>query len=209
MRFARLLQSLAAAIVLACAAAPASAMTFTVTTAPAACKPEGCIIATGDIDGDSGKDLARFVKANKVQRGAVVVMQSDGGNLLGGLALGTAIRQAGFATTVAKYDDQTGHFTAGGACASACAYAFLGGLQRSVGEGSRLGVHQVCGPPGKPWELSAQDSQWLMAMVAVYLNQMGVSMDVMILALRTSPTDMHWLSPVELAQYSVTNRANA
>jgi len=208
MRFAILLQSLAAALLALGAAAPAAAMTFSVTTAPDVCKPEGCIIATGDIDSDSGKELTRFVKANKVQRGAVVVMQSDGGNLLGGLALGTAIRQAGFATTVARYDEQAGTFTSGGACASACAYAFLGGLQRTVGEGSKLGVHQVCGPPDKPWELSAQDSQWLMAMVAVYLNQMGVSMDVMILALRTSPTDMHWLSPVELAQYSVTNRAN-
>lgn len=209
MRIARLLQGLAATALLLSAAAPAAAMSFAVTTAPDACKPKGCVIATGDIDSDSGKDLARFVRKNGVATGATVVLQSEGGNLLGGLALGATIRNAGLATSVARYDDQAGVLASGGDCASACAYAFLGGVQRSVGEGSRLGVHQVCGPPDKPWELSASDSQWLMAMVAVYLSQMGVPMDVMILALRTSPNDMHWLSPVELAQYSVTNRANA
>lgn len=209
MRLARLLQSLAAVTLLLGAAAPAAAMTFETTAAPEACKPHGCVIASGEIDGDTGKALTRFVRDNNVQPGATVVLQSDGGNLLGGLALGTAIRQAGLATSVARYDAASGQFTGGGACASACAYAFLGGLERSVGEGARLGVHQVCGPPDKPWELSASDSQWLMAMVAVYLNQMGVRMDVMILALRTSPTDMHWLSPIELAEYAVIKVAKA
>jgi hypothetical protein len=184
-------------------------MTFTTTKAPAACQLRECVLATGEIERDSGKQLADFVRQNQVPAGATVVLQSDGGNLLGGLALGSAIRAAKLATDVEMFDARSGEFRAGGLCASACAYAFVGGIHRSVGNGCKLGVHQLAGPPSEPWNLSVSDSQWLLSLVAAHLDRMGVDMGVMVLALRTSPQDMHWLSPVELARYSVTNSAAA
>lgn len=208
MRFVRALQILVLAAA-ALLAQPAAAMTFSTTQAPGACRARACVLAVGDIDADTGKAFADFVRRNRIAAGSTVVLQSEGGNLLGGLALGTAIRTAALSTSVEQFDAKAGEFRPGGFCASACTYAFVGGLHRSVGAGSRLGVHQVAGPPEKPWALSATDSQWMMSLVATHLSRMGVAMDLMVLALRTSPTDMHWLSPRELAQYAVTTTADA
>src|SRR5262245_53027703 len=62
---------------------------------------------------------------------AVVALDSDGGNLLAGIRIGTDIRLRSFVTLVPS----------GARCASACAIAWLGGARRFMGENAMVGFH--------------------------------------------------------------------
>lgn len=185
----------------------ASAMTFETVSGPEVCASRACILAAGAIEEHTADQFAAFLKANKIGRGGLVVLDSPGGHLLQSLALGNEIRAAGLATTVQGYDRRAGRFQAG-ACASACAYAFLGGVERSIGEGSKIGVHQIY-TAGDSWALSAQDGMELMSMVAVHVSHLCGNLDLLIPTLKTRPQDMHWLSAGELTRYAVVTTGAA
>src|SRR5438067_9736636 len=59
------------------------------------------ISAVGYITADTPRDFEAFAKDPKV-RGAILVLDSDGGSVLGTLALGRAIRNLGMVTTIGK-----------------------------------------------------------------------------------------------------------
>ena len=62
----------------------------------AACKT--LISASGAITADSGRDFARFIKGLDL-KDATVVLDSDGGSVLGAIALGREIRKAAKTST--------------------------------------------------------------------------------------------------------------
>src|SRR5260370_28074085 len=68
---------------------------------------------------------------------------SHGGSLVTGLRIGEAIRRKGFSTIVPD----------GRRCASACAFAWLGGIERSIGTDARLGFHAAydAAPDREKW----------------------------------------------------------
>ncbi|THD77359.1 MAG: hypothetical protein E7812_15610 [Phenylobacterium sp.] len=192
--------SLIAFLALSCLVGTAAkAMTFTLIPAAGACVPHPCILADGDIDERSVGAFSAFTRQAHLGPGALVVLNSPGGNVLQSLMLGKAIRQQGFSTTV----------QGGGACASACAFVFLGGVERSAGPSARIGVHQISNPASALGDLSAADGEWLVSLVAVYVKDMGGDLSVLIPALRTAPCDMHWLSPSELSRYAVVTKVAA
>ena len=125
----------------------AKAMTFTLIPAAGACAARPCILADGDIDDRALGAFTAFTRRAHIGPGALVVLNSAGGNVLQSLMLGKAIRQQGFSTTV----------QGGGACASACAFVFLGGVERSAGPSARIGVHQISAPASPQGDLSAAD----------------------------------------------------
>ena len=177
----------------------AKAMTFSLLPVAGACAAHPCILADGEIDESAVGAFTSFVRQAHLVPGALVVLNSPGGNVLQSLMLGKAIRQQGFSTTV----------PAGGACASACAFVFLGGVERSADPSARIGVHQISAPASPLGDLSAADGEWLVSLVAVYVKDMGGDLSVLIPALRTAPCDMHWLSPSELSRYAVVTKAAA
>src|SRR5260370_35541891 len=61
---------------------------------------------------------------------------SHGGSLVTGLRIGEAIRRKGFSTIVPD----------GRHCASACALAWLGGIERFLGTDARSGFHGASNP---------------------------------------------------------------
>src|SRR5215470_594137 len=67
---------------------------------------------------------------------AFVALSSDGGSLAAGLRIGEAIRRKGFSTLVPD----------GRCCASACAFAWLGGIGRFLGTDARVGFHAASSP---------------------------------------------------------------
>jgi hypothetical protein len=95
----------------------------------------GEISATGKIEIDDADKVSRIVnleykQRHRIVRGLVTLnFDSEGGSLLGGLRLGYALRALAVHTNIG----------AGKVCLSACAFAFLGGQQRTV-EG-KFGVH--------------------------------------------------------------------
>ena len=98
--------------------------------------------------------------------------------MLGGIRLGEAIRTKGFSTRVAKtINKSAGSLTYNGAvagtCTSACAYAFLGGVDRRLkgfeylDENSELGFHQWYSDPSEP----------KIAALSEELAEIGISVD--------------------------------
>lgn len=191
--------SLALAAFVATIASPAAAMTFRKVDGPD-CGERVCIAASGEIDTATAGEFKRFIKRERVSSGAVVFLDSEGGNVMQALALGDLIRKSGMSTRVQAYDAGAGQLTDGGECASACVYAFLGGVERSVARGGKLGVHQLYSTQG---DLSSSDAQWLVGLIAVHIRKLGGEMDILMTALRTPAPGMHWLSSSELRRYRV------
>src|SRR5690606_20228716 len=112
--------------------AQAKPMTFTIGSEPQRCGDPGCggwIDAIGDVTASTPTDFANFL-ARTPHPPQAIRFTSPGGNLLAGLKLGEIIRQHKFNTEAVF-------------CASACAYAFLGGVERSYADGqSKFGVHR-------------------------------------------------------------------
>lgn len=146
--------SLGAALLLlfATAAVSAAPMTFRKAGSDVRFCPESCdfIQATGEITKETPAAFEKFLRE---KGGAGVVrLHSGGGDLQAGLELGELFRKNGVVTEVGSdehdptnvnyYDKSPWTRRIKGRCASACAYAFLGGVSRRLLEGDRLGVHR-------------------------------------------------------------------
>ena len=144
------------------------------------------VLAQGQIERQSAETLAAM--AGDLPKGTTLVLQSPGGDLLGGLILGQFIRAREFNTYVA---DERSLNPIGGVepsgfrkCISACAYTFLGGTHRLVGEGAQLGVHQF---RSKDKALDPIQTQKIAATLGKYMDAMNVSRNMLDLALMTEP----------------------
>jgi hypothetical protein len=118
------------------------------------CRP--LIAASGMITADTARQFIAFVRDNALQAaqgtqaGAMVVLESDGGSVLGALDLGRAIRRFGFATTVGRVIEhraanpvKNSETIARADCQSMCSFVLLGGVQRHVPSEARVLVHQI------------------------------------------------------------------
>jgi hypothetical protein len=127
-------------------------------TCASACRP--LIAATGMITADTPRQFIAFVRDNALQAaqggnqggqpGATVVLESDGGSVLGAVDLGRAIRRFGFATTVGHVVERRatafmkyGETSARADCQSMCTFVLLAGVQRHVPTDARVLVHQI------------------------------------------------------------------
>lgn len=114
------------------------------------------LLARGDIEWDSAAALKAFLAAEQVQpqpgRGRIeVCFDSPGGDMYGAFQLGELIRATGLDTCVERgYPPATGQGPAVPAvCASACVFAFAGGVHRMIGPGAVIGVHQFSAGRGE------------------------------------------------------------
>lgn len=121
-----------------------------------------------------------------------VLLNSDGGDLSAGIALGRAIRATGMETRVGIYRPMDHPLP--GSCLSACAYAFLGGTQRIVAPESRLGFHRFALEKGSTFEGDAGlvVGQLLSANVISYIVEMGVDARLFTRAAETSFESMYF-----------------
>jgi hypothetical protein len=127
-------------------------------TCAAACRP--LIGASGMITADTARQFIAFVRDNALQSpqggyrdaqpAATVVLESDGGSVLGALDLGRAIRRFGFATTVGRVVERRttafqkyGEMIPRADCQSMCTFVLLAGVQRHVAPDARVLVHQI------------------------------------------------------------------
>jgi hypothetical protein len=195
-----------AAVAVVALAQPASAMTFKKVTSGHGCAERTCVIANGEIDDSTERDFTAFVRDQKIPRGAVVVLDSHGGNVVTALALGGRIRKGGFATSVQSFNAAKGEFVDGGECASACAYVFLSGVERDVGKGARVGLHQMFSADSRD-PISVGDVQWFTNLLLAHVDRMGGRSGIVTLALRTPPQSMHWLSKSELNRLNMVTPA--
>lgn len=183
----------------------------------------GCewILAEGEITPETPAAFDDFIK--NIYSTPTIVFNSPGGNLVAGLELGQRIRRLKMHTEIGfrKKEQEGWYEILPGVCASACTYAYLGGVRRSIGkmfaansngrERSRIGVHRFFRPDAlkdiDAKQFAARDldtEQRLTALIAVYLVTMGVDARLLGLAAESDATSMRWLTEQETNDLQVT-----
>ena len=125
----------------------------------------------------------------------VVHLSSPGGNLVGGLQLGQALRDLGATVIVGK----------GARCVSACVYTFLGGTVRRVVAGGRIGVHRFYDATGDNDDFPDVLVRRTIEILTSYVAKMGADPDLVRLALGVTPPALRYLDAAELRRYRVVN----
>ena len=128
------------------------------------------IYLEGFIDTGATARLERTIVREKIGS-AVVYFDSPGGHLVEAMNLGRLIRRRGYVTSVDARP--TGGVQRPGRCYSACPIAFAGGVRRSLGTGSVLGVHRAENSVPVPDEAAFQGV--VTGQLKDYLTAMGVS----------------------------------
>lgn len=174
-------------------------------------------LAVGEITKDTPKAFTKF--AGKNPPDAPIQFVSPGGDIVSALKLGERIREGGYDTSLGEI------------CASACAYAILGGVHRytvrqedwnsdsdydnrNVGAaGTKLGVHQFYRSASfgelqkkafSAIELSID--QAITALILEYTFRMGVDTRIVSAASKIPPwEEMYWLSPKEMLDWNIDN----
>ena len=163
---------------------PATAATFTVSP-----KSNGGtdIIVLGQINYGDDRQFEAIIPPDAQ---TTVVLNSPGGNLAAGLAIGWSIHTHGFATVVRVYDD----------CSSVCALAWLGGKPRYIQEGARIGFHAAY--DADTLEVTGSGN----AIVGAYLNQLGLSIQAIAWLTSAQPDQVADLSFAKAQELGITVR---
>jgi len=189
---------------------------------PASACRDNCrtwISASGVVTEETVNAFDRFAKDYDL-RGATLVLDSEGGSVIGALALGRAIRRFDMTTTVGRtipaVPDEGGARRAmlspKADCESMCAFVLLAGMRRYVPPQAQVLVHQIwLGNKAKRALDSSYSAQELsiverdIGSLARYTVEMGGNLDLLETALRVPPWEpMHRLTGEELQRMRVT-----
>ena len=172
------------------------------------------VAAEGAIVDDTPADLESFLRSfghAENPGGWSVRFHSPGGSLESGIRLGELIRHLKLNTEIGRTEpDECGHWKrAPGYCASACAFAFIGGLWREA-SGGELGLHQfydqisLRNPTAKLFtSLDISDHQIVSATLIDYAFRMGVDPRFVSIAASTPPLEMRFLDEEEVTELKV------
>jgi hypothetical protein len=163
------------------------------------------IAAEGEIVAASAADFETYLNKNlqfETDKSRYeILLNSPGGDLIGGIALGEFFRKHKFITHVVN-----------GTCASACAIAFIGGVERDATNG-KLGVHQFYNelslkkPAEKIFNALDMSTQQLMGAILIdYTFRMGVDPRFVAIAAATPPNQIKILNVEELNSLNVNWR---
>jgi hypothetical protein len=182
------------------------------------------VSATGAITSDTPRDFEAFAKKRKLA-GVTMALDSDGGSVLGALALGRAVRKLGMATTVGKTVDvsggeggeRRGRLLPRAYCESMCAFVLLAGVERHVPAEARVLVHQIWLGDRRDDPTAANYSAEDLVLVqrdigrlAQYTVEMGGTIDLLEIALKIPPWEpMRLLSRDELRGMKVVTNDDA
>ncbi len=156
------------------------------------------VIVAGDFAYED--DLSAFVATVRAHRTVAVIFNSPGGNVFKAMELGRLIRSEGLHTIQSR----------GSECSSACALAFLGGVQRFAQPGS-IGVHRSSfrDTRGISVDDAVAQVQRLTADIMAYIAEMGADPALLQLALQYDSADMRYLSLSEMAQFRMTTDSSS
>ena len=182
------------------------------------------VSASGAITSDTPRDFEAFAKKNKLD-GSTIALDSDGGSVLGALALGRAIRKLGMTTTVGKTIDlasadggkKRAKLQPKAYCESMCAFVLLAGVERRVPAEARVMVHQIWLGDRRDDPTAANYSAEDLVVVqrdigrlARYTVEMGGGVDLLEIALKIPPWEpMRMLSRDELRTMKVLTAGDA
>jgi hypothetical protein len=159
------------------------------------------VYAAGMIKPDTASEFEAFAARNDI-RNATIVLDSEGGSVLGALALGRAIRKLKMTTMVGrvidlpagKSRDARASVSPRGDCESMCAFVLLAGVNRIVPAEARVRVHQIWLGDRREDAAAATYSAEDLVLVqrdigrlAHYTVDMGGSVEMLELSLRIPP----------------------
>lgn len=150
------------------------------------------VLARGDIEVDDAERLRQYLAERAVKHSTAVYLDSPGGSLRGGIALGRHLRAARIKAIV----------EGGKICASACALALLGGADAtgkrwmSTTTTSRLGHHAFGLADGSKFA-ETDSMQAVVAQVLAYARDVGAPTELLIQLFATPSSSMYWLSSCE------------
>ena len=187
-------------------AAIAEPMHFEINETVGKCCPKW-IQATGEITEDTPADFEAFLSSSEFMP-IVVRLNSEGGSLRGGVILGELFRGRDFVTGVGSSKlSSDAPISSGknfnsktpGSCSSACAMAFLGGVERTLDPDSALAFHIVANRNVSETELLG-----LRTLESLYLLEMGVDTRLMTIMMEVGPHIMRRIRPDEARTLRVT-----
>ena len=115
-------------------------------------------------------------KLKDIPAGTTILISGYGKDLDAGVQLGQLIRSKQLNTRVGRVGlanlEKTGFYKTGGVCLSACAMAFMGGVNRQIDSGDKFGVTAI-----EPNQNNLSENQFKKALLDTqnYLDQMGAS----------------------------------
>jgi hypothetical protein len=92
-------------------------------------KNPGMLTVQGQIKGDESKRFVEEVLTNDIH---TVAFDSMGGNFMSSIKIGKFIREQQLNTIIPKNKK----------CSSACTYAFMGGVERTIDKGATFAMHR-------------------------------------------------------------------
>lgn len=167
------------------------------------------ILVSGPIERGDAERFKAYWKENAYDSwNFIISLDSPGGNLLDGLEIGRFLRKVGANTEVQRYQRPiSGGYYAdavpGAECYSACALAFMGGVERDIPEGGTIGFHQFYGGGGSSAAEAMEITQHISALIAGYLRDMGAKPELFELMSGTSPDNMFVPTRDEIAALNV------
>lgn len=161
------------------------------------------IYADGVIDADAGARLKEFIQDKNIPRKSMLILNSPGGNLIGGMELGRAIRDAGLITDVGRSAGNTTSTMVAGECYSACTLAFLGGEFRYLSKDSRYGVHRFYSQTKSDQDFDI--AQIISASVVQYTRDMGVDPEFLSEMTKAGRTEVNFIPRDDLVRLNVIN----
>lgn len=160
----------------------------------------------GVIDAEAPRRFDALMKSRKIPPGSDVYLNSPGGDMEAGLALGRLIRSGSMVTHVGSPRRSGRQVLApkSALCVNACTYAFVGGLYRWAPAGSdRFGVQPLnMANPNQP----VSDRAWpTSGDIMAYLKDMGINPATFTLSSAASHGDALWLNADQMLATGLAN----
>lgn len=148
------------------------------------------VFARGNITEDAPERFHDFIYGNRLTDQPITInLHSTGGSVQGGSRLGAMIRNFGFSTRVTR-----------ARCASACVYAFLGGVEPC----GLLYVHRFYGPATSTSEsIELRRAEFTQYILIRHTLAMGVSAELQELAYSVEPHRARYITLEERIKWNV------
>lgn len=149
------------------------------------------ILVQGPFEADDNLDT--FVNMVRAKNIKLVTFNSNGGNTYKSFELGRLIRRLGLDTVQLRSNN----------CESACAFAFMGGVNRNAQPGS-IGIHQSAFTSKDiETDVAVIAIQLLVADIVAYHTEMGIDPSILHLMMSTPNSDIRYLSVDEMVRFKM------
>jgi hypothetical protein len=159
----------------------------------------------GAIDADAPRRFEGLMRSRKIPPGSDIYLNSPGGDLNAGLALGRLFRSQSMVTHLGAPKKKSGYGATprDSLCVGACTYAYFGGLYRwAVTGNDRIGLNSFNTSIPRAGDVGTSQ---VPVEVTSYLKEMGIDQEVLTRASAASSDKVVWLAPEHMLSSGLAN----